>query len=174
MGLLFWYSIELAIVALVLMFLSSFFPIICVFVVLRYQRPLYDLAGKIQGLNLQFISGIDRLRVNGAERRAFYLWAKNFSKQKDLGYRARRVTNMVVTFGAVLPLLTSLIIFTWIFLSHNTSLTTMSTGTFMAFTSALTTVVGTIHSTLMIMFSLVSIVPLLARTKTDLDGSAGG
>lgn len=164
-ALLFWYSIELAIVALVLLCFTSLFPITCVFVVLRYQRPLYDLLGKIQGLNLQLISGIAKIRVNGAEQRAFYLWATQFAKQKHLGLKARRVTNMVVTFSAVLPLFASLVIFTWIFLSHSKELMAFSTGSFMAFTSAMTTVVSTINSTLMFMFPVISIFPILARTK---------
>lgn len=164
-ALLFYYSIELAIVVLVLMLVTSVFPVASVFVMLRYQRPLYDLAGRIQGLNLQFITGIAKLRVNGAEQRAFYLWATQFAKQKELGLKARRISNMVATFSSVLPLLATFVIFTWIFLSSNKSLLTMSTGSFMAFVSAMTTVVHRITATLTIIFPVMSIVPILGRTK---------
>jgi ATP-binding cassette subfamily C protein len=164
-ALLFWYSIELAIVVLVLMVITSIFPVICVFVMVRYQRPLYDLAGKIQGLNLQFIAGIAKLRVNGAEKRAFYLWATQFAKQKELALKARRVSNMVATFSGMLPLLGTLVIFTWMFITTDVYLTHMSTGSFMAFISAMTTVVRSMTSTLMIIYPVMSIVPILARTK---------
>lgn len=164
-GLLLYYSLELAVIAIVLLVISTILPIVCFFLQLKYQRPLYTIMGKIQGLNLQFITGIAKLRVNIAEQRAFHIWAREFAKQKALGLKSGQVSNLVTAFSNALPLIGTFVIVLWIFWSHDRALDKMTTGHFLAFVTAFTTVLTSVTSTLTTFVPVLSVVPIYDRTK---------
>ncbi|MCZ6679192.1 MAG: NHLP bacteriocin export ABC transporter permease/ATPase subunit [Candidatus Poribacteria bacterium] len=132
-GLLFYYDLRLALVATVLVGITLFATILASYFQLRYQRILYDVQGRISGTVLQFITGISKLRVAGAEIRAFAVWAKEFSQQKHLALKARTVENGLTVFNAALPIVTSVVFFSVIAFSANV---TLSTGIFLAFNAA--------------------------------------
>lgn len=164
-ALLFYYSIELAIVGIVLTLISLVVPIICLVLQLKYQRPLYDLVGKIQAFNLQVINGIAKLRISAAEKRMFHRWAGMFSRQKELSYKSGIVGNVLGVSVSSLTLAGTLVMFTWSFFSMDKALHSMSPGNFMAFISAFTSVLGSAFSTLTTIFPMIQVKPIYERTK---------
>src|SRR5262249_30653323 len=135
-ALLFYYDIRLALIATGIAvgvaattFLASFFQ-------LRYQRHVRDIEGKISGIVLQMITGISKLRVASAEGHAFAYWAKHFSLQKKLMFRARTVANNLLIFNSVLPIFSSAILFASVALQPQGL--TLSSGNFLAFNAAFT------------------------------------
>ena len=168
-GLLFFYSLELAIVAIVVMLVSLIIPFVCFAFQFQYQRPLYDLIGKIQAFNLQVIIGIAKLRVNAAERRAFNIWATSFSKQKELAFKSGFAGNVLGVVARSLSLLGTLVMFAWVFWSGDRALHSMTSGEFLAFVSAFTTVLSSAHATLTSLYPMMSVQPLYERTKPILE-----
>ena len=164
-GLLLYYSLELAIVAIVLLVVSGILPSVCLLLQLKYQRPLYTILGKIQGLNLQFITGIAKLRIHVAESRAFHIWASEFSRQKELALKSGQVSNVVTAFSSALPLMGTFVIILWVFWSQDRALDKMSTGHFLAFVTAFTTVLTSITSTLTMLMPVVAVAPIYERTR---------
>src|SRR6202000_422482 len=79
---LFYYSWKLALLALGLVVLYLLVTWICAQVKLGVQRDLVKIEGKISGLVLQLLTGISKLRVAGAESRAFSEWARSFRTQE--------------------------------------------------------------------------------------------
>ncbi len=169
-ALLVYYSWKMALIALGLIAVGIIFGGVCLTLQVKYQRPLYDLMGKIQGLTVQFINGIAKLRVGGAESRAFYIWADAFARQKEFSLRSRMVTNVVVVFGTVLPLAGTISIFLWMYhISHASDPSAISTGDFLAFNSAFGSVLAGVSSTLMFVFPLLMVVPIFERTRPILE-----
>ena len=68
---------------------------------LRLQRKISMTMGHIAGIVVEFISGIAKFRIAGAERRAFVLWVKEFAEQKRLGFESNTVSTVVAVFNAV-------------------------------------------------------------------------
>src|SRR5207237_7713217 len=101
----------------------------------RYQRKIYEVRGKIGGVVLQLITGISRLRVAGAEDRALAVWAKDFSLQRKLAFRARSVVNYLAAFNAAVPIVSMMVLFATVSLLPREGL---SLGTFLAFNVAFT------------------------------------
>ena len=164
-GLLFYYSIELALVGLILTVISLIVPVICLILQLKYQRPLYNLIGKIQAFNLQVINGMAKLRVTAAEKRIFNLWARMFSQQKELAYKSGMVGVVLGVSVGSLTLAGTFVIFTWTFFSSDKSLHAMPAGQFMAFVSALSGFLGSAYSTLTTLFPMMQVKPVYERTK---------
>lgn len=164
-GLLFYYSIELAIVGLVFTLFSLVVPVICLTLQLKYQRPLYNLIGKIQAFNLQVVNGIAKLRISASERRIFSLWARMFSRQKELAYKSGIAGVVLGVSISSLTLAGTFVIFTWTFFSTAKSLHSIPPGQFMAFVSALSGFLGSAYSTLNMLFPIMQVKPIYERTK---------
>lgn len=168
-GLLFYYSIELAIVAAVAAVVLLVLPAVCLLIQFRYQRPLLQVTGRIQGLTLQLLNGISKLRVHAAEERAFHVWASEFSKQKQLFMKAGRIGNILSAYSQALGVTSILIILVWAFWNQDSLLRNMTTGHFLAFVSAFTTAISSAQSLLTTLLPLLSIVPSYERTRPILD-----
>lgn len=140
LGLLFYYSVKLALVAVVVALIAIAFTTISGLLLLRKTRPLLELQGTIVGQTVQLINGISKLRVAGAEERAFATWSKNYSRQVKLNLSTQFIEDLVVLFNTVMPTLTSGILF-WLTMGLLTEPQTsgnpaLSIGTFLAFNSA--------------------------------------
>src|SRR5581483_3523484 len=104
--LLCYYSPKLTLVACGLVVVNIAVVASASVITLRLQRPLCELEGKISGMVLQFISGIAKLRVAGAEPQAFAVWAKAFSAQKRLDWQCGLVNNAYRIFFELFPMAT--------------------------------------------------------------------
>ncbi len=162
-GLLFYYSWRLALIATGLTLLAITAMGLAGYFQLRYGRQLSQIQGQISGLVLQFVTGIAKFRVAGAEARAFAVWAENFARQKALAFSAGQVGNRLVAFNAVYPLLSSMAIFAGlIYLQQDGDL---STGTFLAFNAAFGQFLAAALGLTATVISILTIVPLYERAR---------
>jgi ABC-type bacteriocin/lantibiotic exporter with double-glycine peptidase domain len=116
----------------------------------------------VASIVLQLLTGISRLRVAGAEKRALAFWAKSYSLQTKLNFQAQSVANNASVFMAVVPLLSAGFIFGAVAFLGSANLTL---ATFLAFNAAFVQIIGasvTVGSTVT---SLLEIVPLYERAK---------
>lgn len=113
LGLLFYYNAKLAIVAVIVAIITVAVTTVSGLLLLHQVRPLLELRGNIFGQTVQLINGISKLRVAGAEERAFGAWSKNYSQQVKLELSTQRVEDAVVVFNSVIPVLTSAVLF-WV------------------------------------------------------------
>jgi NHLM bacteriocin system ABC transporter ATP-binding protein len=134
-ALLFYYDATLAWVAAILALIATVATGLTGRALIKHERRLAALHGEISGLVLQLIGGIAKLRVAGAEGRAFAVWGRKFGAQKLASFQARTVANYLSVFNAAFPIVTAMSIF---YLTTSSGRVEMSTGNFLAFYSALT------------------------------------
>jgi len=75
------------------------------------QRSAWASETRVAGLLSQILSAIGKLRVAGAEERAFGRWAEEFTRQRRFTRQAVRVGNRAAAFTLAAPLLGELLIF---------------------------------------------------------------
>lgn len=131
--LIFYYSPRLGAIAALMAAIVSAVTVAGSYLQLRYQRQTTEVLGRITSLVLQLVGGIAKVRVAGAETRAFAVWADQFSIQKRLSSKAQATSNLLTVFNATSGLLSSLVIFGTIGLTSRAGL---STGEFVAFNTA--------------------------------------
>lgn len=106
-----FYSVDLALFALAIgiavLLLTGFYSRIT----RQKLRPLQELEGKISGLIVQLIGSASKLRVAGAEDRAFAYWSKFYTQKIKFVLSTQAIEDRVNTFNQVLPLLSTIIIF---------------------------------------------------------------
>lgn len=135
-ALLFNYSSQLALVATALSLIALVVTALSGYLELGLTRRALAQSSSISGMVLQFITGIAKFRVAGAEKRAFAMWVREFTKQKSIDYTTRRVSAWLATFNSVYLIVCLVVIFWYnaTFLRSGTE--ALSTGEFLAFIAA--------------------------------------
>ncbi|MDZ7952376.1 NHLP bacteriocin export ABC transporter permease/ATPase subunit [Nostoc sp. DedQUE09] len=140
LGLLFYYSWKLALVAVAVAVVVIAVTTLSGMLLVRKVRPLLEIKGSIFGQTVQLINGISKLRVAGAQERGFASWSKNYSRQIKLELSTQNVEDAVVLFNTVMPTVTSGILFWFTIQQLQEAQTTgaigLTIGTFLAFNSA--------------------------------------
>ena len=161
-GLLFVYDPRLAWVATGLVVVSIGAAGLVSYLQMRHQRRLTEMEGHITGLILEFITGISKLRVAGAEGRAFGFWAREYSAQRKLAYKTRSLANSLIVFNATYPILTSMVIFATLMALGSA---TLSTGKFLAFNAAFSQFLFAGLQMTAAVVSVLSVVPMIERVR---------
>jgi ATP-binding cassette subfamily C protein len=162
LALMFWYEIRLTLVALGLVLVVLVVTTAANYVQLRRQRVLLRIQGAIAGLVLQLINGIDKLRVAGAEPRAFTVWAARFASQRRTEFQARRVAYSVSVFTAAFNVLALLVVFFAVWHWPNPA---FDTGTFLSFNAAFGQFMAAVLGMAGAVTSAITVVPLYERAR---------
>jgi len=144
LALMFYYSSPLAIIGLVAGLLTAGVTQASGIAMLRRLRPLQLLEGKIFGLTVQLINGISKLRVSGTERFAFAYWGRRYAEQQRLNWSVQRVQDLVGALNQTIPTLATALVF---FLAGNELAgpqPRLTTGSFLAFSSAFGVFIGSL------------------------------
>ena len=137
LGLLLYYSFQLALIAVVVAAMTLLVTSISGALLIRKVRPLLELRGTLFGQTVQLINGISKLRVAGAEGRAFAFWSKTYSQQVKLDLGTQHIEDGIALFTTVMPTLTSAVLFWFtIQLISAPEAVGLSVGTFLAFNTA--------------------------------------
>jgi ABC-type bacteriocin/lantibiotic exporter with double-glycine peptidase domain len=110
------------------------------------------------------MNGISKLRVSGAERRAFSVWAHFFSQQKKLHLRTRTLALWLSVLRSVYPLISVSILFSVadpLRAAHMGK--TLSTGSFLAFFAAYIQFLSSSVQFTSVFPSLIGVIPVFER-----------
>ena len=174
LALLFYYQSSLAWAGIGLALIAMLFIAGIGLLKLKYDRQISEKQGKLQGFLFEFLSGITKIRITGAEKRIFSLWANKFSKLKQLGFKSGSYQNYVETFNSSYPLFTSIIFFSYIyyiFKTGNAETKMITVGAFMAFISAFNKFLRDSLKMSMAVITSLNVVTLYERVKPILEST---
>lgn len=161
LGLMFFYSPILALVALGLLCIMLLAMWLYAVMQLRYQRSILHLQGQLASLILQILSGIAKLRVSHSEKRVFALWVEKFSPQNRafilsslLGIRFSILRVLIITLGLLLI---------YAIVGMNTD--KMSFGDFIAFNAAFGQFFGAALALGGVFTTFIGLIPLYERIQ---------
>ncbi|MBP2230068.1 NHLM bacteriocin system ABC transporter ATP-binding protein [Azospirillum agricola] len=186
LGLLLVYDARLALLAGGMALLSALVTGVLSYGQLRHEREHIRRQGRLDGLVLQLIVGIGKLRVAAAEPRAMAEWARGFTGQKARAVAAQRYANALESFHAAFPTLASVAVFAAVALlmesdAKEQALQALaatpgeappdpfSTGSFLAFTTAFGQLLASLTAMAQALTRSLTILPLLERARPILD-----
>ncbi|MEA5449682.1 NHLP bacteriocin export ABC transporter permease/ATPase subunit [Leptolyngbya sp. CCNP1308] len=164
LGLLIYYSPLLAGVAIIVGLIVMVVTVASGLVLVRRYRPLLEIQGQLYGLVVQLINGIAKLRMAGAEERAFAAWGQRYGQQLRLTLSTQQLEDAVAVFNTVLPIVTTVALF-WLASLMLNGDADLSTGTFLAFSVAFGTFIAGATSLSDTLVDLLDIVPLWQRAS---------
>lgn len=110
-ALMFFYDMQLAVVGCALVLGIATVTALSGIQQQRMRRPLSSLRGRLSATVLQLISGLAKLRVTGAEPRAFAFWVHDFVQARRLALLAR---SPLQVFDAMVPLAATMVLYFWV------------------------------------------------------------
>jgi ABC-type siderophore export system fused ATPase/permease subunit len=190
--LLFYYDMRLALLGLAIAALAAGVMLLRGRAMLGHTRAMTMQEGRVSGLLFQFMTGIAKLRVAGAEKRAFAVWAEQFAVQKRLSYESGAVQNHFETFNAAYPVFASMLFFAAVYViterlldpgaaaaATMAGIEPLSTGDFVAVITAFSQFLTALLAMGLALISAVQAVPLYERAKPifealpEVHGSSG-
>lgn len=171
LGLMFAYSVKLALIGLAISVLAIIVTITSGILLVRKERQQEKLDGEIDGLTVQLIGGVAKLRVAAAEERAFATWADKYSQKTKLTFGIQEINDAISTFNEALPLISSVLLFWFAILfiqiaQAKGNPTGLTAGTFLAFNVAFGTFISGITDLSNTLTDVLGIVPLWERAKS--------
>jgi NHLM bacteriocin system ABC transporter ATP-binding protein len=139
----------------------------------RTLQPLQVLEGTIFGLMVQLLHGVTKLRVAGAEQRAFAYWRMYFQQQQGLRQRVQTIQDHMTVVNTVLPTLAAVVLFWWATRlwapTAAGALPPLTTGTFLAFYVAFGTCINGATGLSNAIIDVLEIATLWERAKPILE-----
>lgn len=171
LGLMFIYSIKLALIGLGISILAIIVTITSGIFLVRKERQQEELDGEIDGLTVQLIGGVAKLRVAAAEERAFAAWAEKYSQKTKLIFSIQQINDALSTFNEALPLISSVLLFWFAILfieiaKAKGNPSGLTAGTFLAFYAAFGIFISGVTDLSNTLTDILGIVPLWERAKS--------
>ena len=138
--LLFIYNVKLAVIAIGIAITVAVVTFFGGVFIRRHARKLMEEEGELFGFEVQLISAVSKLRVAGAERRAFALWMERIAGQLSLSNKVQRIVDNLTLFNRAIPMLSTLILFMLampLITAPASGTSALSIGVFLAFNAAL-------------------------------------
>jgi ABC-type bacteriocin/lantibiotic exporter with double-glycine peptidase domain len=102
-----------------------------------------DLQGHFFGFVVELVGAVGKIRVAGAQRRAFSRWVTNYTDQLELTLKAQRLEDYMVVFNISVPLVSSIFLYAMgvklLAAGAETGVQVLTVGIFLAFNSAMGT-----------------------------------
>lgn len=172
LGLLFYYSGTLAMIAVLVALVNVGVTVVSSVLTLKKVRPLMEVQGQLLGVMVQLINGVTKLRVAGAESRAFAYWGKRYHHQIKLMLSTQGIEDVLTVINKILPALTTGILFWFavgLLQAPEGQAAGLSTGTFLAFNAAFGTFISGTTSLSGTIVDVLQVVPLWNRAKPILE-----
>ena len=171
--LMIYYGWKLALAVLVVTGLSVIISTIIGW--LKYQKNTQLLAreGKIFGLVVQLLNGVSKLRVRGAEKRAFAYWANEYQKQMSLNFKIKFLDNIDQILNQALSPLIYIIVF-WLFMfnlhkaEYSDLNPSLGIGNFMAFNSGMGVFLASVNQLTKTFLQSLNVINLWERSQSIL------
>lgn len=108
---IFAFAPSLVVPSLVITVLTLIVTMLTTFRQIRITREKMEVSAKTSGLTYATISGIQKIKLAGAEKRMFARWAKNYAKEAELEYNPPTFLKLSSTITMALSLLGTLFLY---------------------------------------------------------------
>lgn len=182
-GLMFYYSwlLTLVIGGVAIVFIIISF--IIGRMVKAKNRVIMKLTGALQGIVVQLLNGVSRLRIAGAEKGGFARWADRYAELTAVNYHQLRLNNIQTVFKSVFTYFGTLSVFIvigletnqlfalfytpqgWSSLGSTAAQTILPTATFVAFNVAYGQFLGAVFGLSSTALQLLNVAPLYERVE---------
>lgn len=154
------YTPTLLIWAVLAVFVSVLFSVLVASIQMKVKRKQIKSAEREQGLIYALITGIQKIKLVGAEKRAFARWGKIFSENADLTYNPPFILKISGALSMAITVLSGIVIY------YAAVKTKVSVADFYTFNSAYGIVSGAFMNLAGVSLTIAGIKPLFENIQT--------
>ncbi|MCI5730296.1 MAG: NHLP bacteriocin export ABC transporter permease/ATPase subunit [Eubacterium sp.] len=160
---IFVYAPALVVPALLIIVATVLFSLVSTLVQMRISKRQMELASKESGMSYALISGVQKIKLAGAEKRAFARWGNLYAKEAELSYNPPLLIKLNTVITTVITLTGTLIMYCAAVKSQ------VSVADYYAFNTAYGMVSGAFTSFVGIALTLAQIKPIMDMAKPILE-----
>lgn len=160
---IFVYAPALVVPALIVIVATVLFSLISAFVQMRISKKQMELATKESGMSYALISGVQKIKLAGAEKRAFARWGNLYAEEAALMYNPPIYIKLNSVISTAINLAGTLVMY------YAAIRTQVSVADYYAFNTAYGMVSGAFMSFVSIALTVAQIKPILDMAKPILD-----
>lgn len=142
---------------------TVFFSVITTFAQIRISKKQMELGAKESGLEYSLVSGVQKIRLAGAEKRAFAKWANAYAKGAKLQYDPPKFLKLSGVFSSCISLIGTVVIY------YFAIRTGVSLADYYAFSSAYAMVMGAFAALAGMATTFAQIRPMLDMVRPILE-----
>lgn len=163
-GLLLYYDWRLGLWAVLLTVIFAALSLLLLWLQLRQERQQAHLEGRLQGLVLQLVTGMAKLRLSASEDRAFARWTHLFAQDRRVSLAAASYGNLQAVLNALFGLGPLILFFLILGKFRDPSeVGALTVGALAAFLAAFNNFKGSVTQMLHTLVGLLAVQPLLER-----------
>ena len=160
---IFVYAPALVVPALIVIVATVLFSLISAFVQMRISKKQMELATKESGMSYALISGVQKIKLAGAEKRAFARWGNLYAEEAALMYNPPIYIKLNSVISTAISLAGTLVMY------YAAIRTQVSVADYYAFNTAYGMVSGAFMSFVSIALTVAQIKPIMDMAKPILD-----
>ena len=160
---IFKYAKGLVVSSLCVIIVTLIFSIVTVMAQMNISRQQMQLSSKESGMSYALISGIQKIRLAGAEKRAFARWGKLYAQVAKLTYNPPTFIKLNSVIGLAISSIGTLVMYYMAIKTH------VGVANYYAFTTAYGMISGAFMSLASIAVSFATIKPTLEMIKPVMD-----
>ena len=160
---IFKYAPVLVIPALLIILATILFSLITTFYQMKYSKKQMEIAAEESGMSYALITGVQKIKLSGAEKRAYARWSKLYAKQVELAYNPPMFLRANAAFSSIISLTGVLIMY---FMAVQSG---VSVADYYAFNTAYGMVSGAFMSLAGIATTIARFKPILDMAKPIMD-----
>lgn len=178
---IFSYAPTLVIPALAIILVTLAFSLLTTFAQMRYSKRQMELGAKESGMSYALITGVQKIRLSGAEKRAYARWAKLYAGQIALSYNPPMFLRANSAFSLMISLTGTIVMYAMSlesglgvadYYAFNTAYGMVS-GAFMSLTG-IVSIIANIKPVLEMAKPLMDAVPEVSEGKRVIERLSGG
>lgn len=160
---IFSFAPTLVIPALAIILVTLAFSLLTTFAQMRYSKRQMELGAKESGMSYALITGVQKIRLSGAEKRAYARWAKLYAGQIALSYNPPMFLRANSAFSLMISLTGTIVMYAMSLKSG------LGVADYYAFNTAYGMVSGAFMSLTGIVSTIANIKPVLEMAKPLMD-----
>ena len=160
---IFEYAPALVVPSLLIIFTTILFSMITTFYQMKYSKKQMEIAAEESGMSYALITGVQKIKLSGAEKRAYARWSKLYAKQVELTYNPPMFLRANGAFSSIISLTGALVMY---FMSVQSG---VSVADYYAFNTAYGMVSGAFMSLAGIATTIAQFKPILEMAKPIMD-----
>ncbi len=160
---IFVYAPALVVPALLIILASVVFSVVSSLVQMKHSAQIMELDGKESGMTYSLITGMQKIRLAGAEKRAFARWGNLYAKNADLEYGPPMLIELNSVISLAITLIGNIVMYTLAVKSG------ISVADYYAFNTAYGMVSGAFTALAGIALTAAQIKPVLNMVKPFFD-----
>ena len=108
---IFVYAPALVVPSLLVTLLTLLITVAQILLQIRVTRRQMELASQVSGMSYQLISGVQKIRLSGAEKRAFARWGRLYAKEARLAYDPPRFLHVAPVITMAVSLVGTMVMY---------------------------------------------------------------